>query len=104
MSWVRGDVKSKLLASPVPSYPSEPVALPLPPHQHIYQIVKVGGLGGPLSPFLLIQDNPAAKTNMGGQGIAVVGSATANKYFVLSTHAQGSNPAEAEELLDESCP
>jgi CDP-diacylglycerol pyrophosphatase len=103
ISCVRSDVKSALLATPIPFYPDKPVALPLAPHQHVYEVVKVTGLAGPLSPFLLARDNPGAKADMGDQSIAVVGSAKADEYFVLSTHHGADNPAFAEELLNQSC-
>ena len=103
ISCVRTDVKGALLGTSIPSYPDKPVALPLPPGQHVYQVVKVGRLTGPLSPFLLIQNDPAAKADMAAQSIAVVGSASLNEYFVLSTHYGDGNPGSAEELLDQRC-
>src|SRR5262249_39982668 len=62
---VQPDVKAALLGSDVPSYPHQPLVLQL--KGHAYRVVKVGGLSGALSPFLLIQDNPAAKANMKDQ-------------------------------------
>ena len=103
ISCVRPDVRDKLLTTPVPAYPDKPVALPLPPNQHVYQAVRVSGLGGPLSPFHVIQDDPAARADMAAESIAVMGSAMANEYFVLSTRRDDRNPGSAEELLDQSC-
>jgi len=103
ISCIRADVKHMLHSANVPSHPQKPAALQLPPHQNTYEVVKVTGLNGSLSPFLLIQANPAAKADMKDQSIAVVGSSKANEYFVLRTYHHGANPGHAEELLSQSC-
>ncbi|MBV8409963.1 MAG: CDP-diacylglycerol diphosphatase [Alphaproteobacteria bacterium] len=103
ISCVRHDVKDILLGSKISSYPGRAITLRLPPQQHIYQVVRADGLGGSLSPFVLIHDSPAGRTNMANQSIAVVGSSRAGEYFVLSTTYAADNPAFAEELLDQSC-
>jgi CDP-diacylglycerol pyrophosphatase len=103
ISCVRSDVKNALLATPIPSYPDKPVALPLPPHRNAYEVVRVTGLAGSLSPFLMVRDNPAAQADMADQSIAVVGSPTSDEYFVLSTHYDAGNRGFDEELLNQSC-
>lgn len=103
ISCVQPEVRKALDAATIGVFPAKPVALQLPPHNNTYEVVKVTGLGGKQSPFLVIQADPRAKAHMGSQSIAVVGSANANEYFVLNTYYHGSNPGAAEELLDQTC-
>lgn len=103
ISCVLPEVKKVLDGATIGVFPAKPVALQMPPHNNTYEVVKVTGLGGKQSPFLVIQEDPRVKAHMGSQSIAVVGSAHANEYFVLNTYYHGSNPGTAEELLDQTC-
>lgn len=103
ISCVRPDVRQALLEARIPAFPAQPIALPMPPHQHVYRVVKVNDLSGSGSPFLLVQGDPAAKADMAAQSIAVVGSAKPGEYYVLSTRRDERNPGFAEELLDQRC-
>lgn len=103
ISCIRADVKKALDGAKIGVFPAKPVALQLPPHNNTYEVVKVTGLGGKQSPFLVIQEDPRARAHMGNQSVAVVGSVHANEYLVLNTYHHGSNPGTAEELLDQAC-
>jgi hypothetical protein len=67
-------------------------------------VIKVSaGLGGADSPFNLVAAMPGARSDMGAQSIAVVGSTTPGVYYVLDISDRGASLGVAEELLDQTC-
>lgn len=103
ISCVRPAVRKALDQAEIGFFPAKPVTLRLPPHDNLYRAIKVTGLSGEQSPFLVFQADPAVKDHMADQSIAVVGSSTAGQYFVLDTQVDGANPGHAEELLEQTC-
>jgi CDP-diacylglycerol pyrophosphatase len=103
ISCVRPAVRKALDQAEIGFFPAKPVTLRLPPHDHLYRAIKVTGLSGEQSPFLVFQADPAIKDNMADQSIAVVESSIAGQYVVLDTQVDGGNPGHAEELLDQTC-
>lgn len=103
ISCVRPAVRTALDQAEIDFFPAKPVTLRLPPHDNLYRAIRVTGLSGEQSPFVVFQDDPGVKDHMADQSIAVVGSATAGQYFVLDTRVDGGNTAHAEELLDQTC-
>lgn len=103
ISCVRPAVRAALDKAEIGVFPAKPVTLRLPPHDNLYRAVKVTSLFGEQSPFLVFQADPAVRDNMADQSLAVVGSSIAGQYFVLDTQVDGSNPAHAEELLEQTC-
>ena len=88
----------------ISSAPTRPSKFDVGPGCNTYQVVKVGSLTGNESPFKVVQHFPGVSDrNMGEQSIAVVGSATPHKYFVLNTYHHGDNLGGAEELLNQDC-
>ncbi len=83
--------------------PLHPLALALAPAGHLYRVITATALAGAASPFWLVAAMPDAAARMGNQSIAVVGSTTPGRFYVLDTTAGGDNPGAAEELLDQTC-
>ena len=103
ISCVRPDVKKALEQAPIGFFPAQPITLRLPPHDNLYRATKVTSLAGAQSPFLVFQADPQVKEDRGRQSIAVVGSSTADQYFVLDTQSRDGKPGHAEELLEQTC-
>lgn len=53
-------------------------------------------------PFARLRELPAARADMGAQSLAMIGRADGGFYLLADATTPG-HPAEAEELLDESC-
>jgi CDP-diacylglycerol pyrophosphatase len=104
ISCLRRDVSKALAANEaeIGADPVRPFEMRLPPHNHLYRVIKVTSLSTE-SPFVRVAAMPGAAKNMAGQGIAVAQSRMASSYFVLDTRHGSANPGAAEELLDQSC-
>lgn len=105
ISCVRPAVRQALLAAAVPAWPAAPVAVSLPPRGDSYQVVRIAGLGGASSPFRRVAERPGARgaAAMADESIAVIGTATSGEYFLVNRRSLPGRPAEAEELLDQTC-
>jgi CDP-diacylglycerol pyrophosphatase len=104
ISCVRRDVAEALADNmqKIGADPAKPFELPLGPQHNTYRVIKAASLVA-VSPFDLAAAMPGARTSMGEQSIAVIGSAKPGIYFVLDTYHHGSDPGAAEELLEQSC-
>lgn len=73
--------------------------------QHNYEAVLLKSLAGDSSPFKVMRLLPHASEHVKDQSFAIVKGrgAQSNNYILLNTYASGSNPGEAEELLDQTC-
>jgi CDP-diacylglycerol pyrophosphatase len=73
--------------------------------QHNYEAVLLNSLTGNSSPFKKMRQIPHANEHVKDQSFAIVKGrgAQSNNYILLNTYANGPNPGEAEELLDQTC-
>jgi CDP-diacylglycerol pyrophosphatase len=97
ISCVLPDVASALEAAAIGPEWAEAPLVELRGRQ--YNARKVASLSP--SPFLRLLEIPEARRDMGAQSLAVVGSPDGGYYLV--TDATAAQPAETEDLLDETC-
>jgi CDP-diacylglycerol pyrophosphatase len=91
----KGEISSEL---------TRPTELALGPVCNTYKVVKVSSLRGKDSPFKVVQHFPGVSDgNMREQSIAVIGSETPEKFYVLDTYHHDANVGGAEELLNQDC-
>lgn len=104
ISCVLPEVAKTLARKKIPASPGGPVPLKLGPHQNTYWAATVSTLEGRNSPFEIVRSMAQVnKKKMKDQSILVVGSQKGDRYYILDTTADGTNPGQAEELLDQTC-
>jgi CDP-diacylglycerol pyrophosphatase len=108
ISCVRSEVQQCLAEKDqrgeISSQPAHPTEVALGPGCKTFEVVKVNGLGGRNSPFHVIRRFPGVNDqNMKEHSIAVVGSETPDRYYLLDTYHHGDNLGGAEELLNQDC-
>ena len=83
---------------------TQAVLLPLGASGHQYYAVKLASISGSNSPFIVAKRILKLTANdLSGHGIAVIGSADGDAYYVLVSGSERGNIGDAEELLDENC-
>lgn len=107
MSCVNANVLNSLdRLKEISSNPAKPTAITLTGKSHAYEAVLLKSLSGESSPFKVMRQLPhVSEHDVKDQSIAIVKGRGAqnDKYILLNTYASGSNPGEAEELLDQTC-
>lgn len=101
LSTVPGEIAK---AGKISTDPTKPTTVQLGPHKDPYEVVTLTSLTGASSPFKLIEKFPHASGHIGDQSIAIIGTGTTNPpvYYMAVTYNHGSNPGDAEELLNQT--